>query len=122
MKKGILLSLLALILTGCSSGELELFVVNGSAMEPTFKNGDYVLVDKEDGNFALNEVVIYTNARGDIILGRITEIAGEIYEISPDNEELGVNTEAYLSTSEEKIIGPATLCSGGFFRCGLKAL
>ena len=91
-------------------------------MEPTFKNGDYVLVNKNDRDFGLDEVVIYTNANGNVILGRITGISEEIYEFKPDNEEIGVNTEEYSSTAEDGILGKATLCLEGRFKCWLKTL
>lgn len=122
MKKTLLLSFSALVLTACSSNETELFVVNGSAMEPAFENGDYVLVGKTDRDFEPGEVVVYTNANGNIILGRITGISEEVYEINPDNEELGVNEEEYLPTSEEEIIGTATLCLESRLKCWLKTL
>lgn len=121
-KKILLLSFSALVLTACSSNETELFVVNGSAMEPAFENGDYVLVDTSDRSFDLDEVVVYTNANGNIILGRITGISEEVYEINPDNEELGVNEEEYLPTSEEEIIGPVTLCVESRLKCWLETL
>lgn len=91
-------------------------------MEPAFKNGDYVLVDESDRSFDLDEVVVYTNANGNVIVGRITGISEGIYEISPDNVETGVNTKEYLPVSENYIIGKAAPCLKGRFKCWLATL
>jgi phage repressor protein C with HTH and peptisase S24 domain len=121
MKKTVfLVALTTLLFAGCSSSELELFVVSGNAMEPTFVDGARLLVDTSSREYFVEDVVIYTNDNGNIILGRVVGIHENIYEIAPDNAELELNIHEYLPTEAKDIIGAAFLCHKGRFKCWIE--
>jgi signal peptidase I len=65
---------------------IEPFVVSGSSMFPTFKNADYLIVDKlsyEIGNPKRNDVVIfrYPNDQTKFFIKRVIGLPGETIDI-----------------------------------------
>lgn len=95
----------------------EPFVVSGSSMYPTFKNGDYLIVDKMSYKFkepARDDVVIfrYPNDTTKFFIKRIIGLPGETVDIdgstvtikNTSHPEGIVLNEPYVKNTSENIV------------------
>jgi signal peptidase I len=98
------LVLTILLLGGCSAKPV---VVEGTAMMPSFNNGDRILIDKNFGELKRGDVItfLYPKDRTKSYFKRIVGLAGEIVEIREGkvyiNEQ--ILDEPYVNEAYNKI-------------------
>ncbi len=82
---------------------LEPFIVAGNTMEPNYRNGDFLIINKFHRNFDRGDVIVFwhpTNSRYHI--SRITGLPGESADVRrvTGNGIIGLNTQDYSITLE----------------------
>lgn len=76
------------------------FLVKGGSMEPNFKEGDYLIVNKWSRNFRRGDVVVALSAKeARLVLKRISRIRGGKYFLKGDS------SGNYGAVNKESIIG-----------------
>ncbi len=122
MKKLLLLLIIsAALITGCSK-DVQLFVVNGPAMEPNFNDGDLLLVDTVFGTVQAGEVVVFEADDGARLIGRVEAVDGGDYIILADDAESSEIYTQFNPVEEGQLVGTVTLCDEGRLKCWKKTL
>ncbi|OWT32695.1 hypothetical protein BGI41_06345 [Methanobrevibacter sp. 87.7] len=89
--------------------------VRGTSMEPTFQNGEYVIVNKTK-NISIGECVVAETPEYGTIIKRVSDIKGQEVYLTSDNKKISyenINGEIYKTegiktwTSKDNIIGIA---------------
>ncbi len=68
----------------------EPFVLRGASMEPTYKNNDYLIINKIDKDFKRNDVVVYEN-KDNFLVSRIIGLPNDKIEIKDGKVFLNEN-------------------------------
>ena len=99
--------LIAVVVTiGVRTFLLESFAVQGDSMEPSYSEGDFLLVDKISYRFgdpSRGDVVILRNPddpKGNLLIKRIVGLPGETLTIDPETKKVFIATQ----NGEEELI------------------
>ena len=102
----------------------QVALIQGDSMQPTYHNGQFVLLDKHTDNFACGDVVAFRceGVKG-VLIKRIAAVPGDTVQISEGIlyrngvpvEEAWINGEiTYAGIAEQ----PLTLSEGEYFMLG----
>ena len=96
---------------------IQPFVVSGASMAPTFRNGDYLLIDELTYRFRSperGEVVVFRNPRdvSTYFIKRIIGLPGERIKIKNDRIEIVVSDKKEEFFLEESYLSPGAANGG----------
>lgn len=86
--------------------KIDFFIVSGSSMDPTLKNGDYVIAYQSD--FKVGDIVVINSSgicNSSRIIKRITAIDGEMVFVEGDNKENSYDSRNFGWIDKKLIIG-----------------
>lgn len=93
----------------------EIVLVAGESMQPTYDNGDIVIVADKYYRVERNDVVI-AEAHGDTVIKRIVGVAGD--QVVSERGRLYINGEKVAITTSTRFDSPITIPEGYFFLLG----